>query len=76
MLLLLGLGIRLLDLTDPPLDIHPTRQLHSALMARGMYYRVSTERIRGLEGYNSYTTVETGGSDRTSGHGNPDSLSI
>lgn len=44
-LLLMGMGIRLLDLTDPPLDIHPTRQLHSALMARGMYYQVSTERI-------------------------------
>ena len=39
LLLLLGLGIRLLDLTDPPLDIIPTRQLHSALMARGMYYQ-------------------------------------
>ncbi len=38
-LLLLGLGIRLLDLTDPPLDVSPTRQLHSALMARGMYYQ-------------------------------------
>ncbi len=38
MLLIAGMGVRLLDLTDPPLDIHPTRQLHSALMARGMYY--------------------------------------
>lgn len=37
-MLVAGLWIRLLDLTDPPLDIHPTRQLHSALMARGMYY--------------------------------------
>jgi hypothetical protein len=26
-LLLIGLGIRLYDLTDPPLDFHPTRQL-------------------------------------------------
>ncbi len=33
-----GIGVRLLDLTDPPLDIHPTRQLHSAIMARGYYY--------------------------------------
>lgn len=33
-----GLGIRLYDLADPPLDFHPTRQLHSALIARGMYY--------------------------------------
>ena len=33
-----GIGIRLYDLKDPPLDFHPTRQLHSALIARGMYY--------------------------------------
>jgi len=35
----LGLGIRLYDLKDPPLDFHPTRQLRSAIIARGMYYR-------------------------------------
>ena len=35
----LGLVIRLYDLTDLPLDFHGTRQLHSALMARGMYYQ-------------------------------------
>jgi hypothetical protein len=33
-----GLAIRLYDLKDAPLDFHPTRQLHSALIARGMYY--------------------------------------
>lgn len=33
-----GLALRLYDLNDPPLDFHPTRQLHSALIARGMYY--------------------------------------
>lgn len=38
LLLLAGLGVRLIALTTPPLDIHPTRQLHSALMARGLYY--------------------------------------
>src|SRR3990172_1556642 len=38
LLLLLALGIRLFDLTDPPLDFHPTRQLRSAMIARGMYY--------------------------------------
>lgn len=42
-LLLIGLAIRWMDLTDPPLDIHPTRQLHSALMARGLYYATSPE---------------------------------
>jgi hypothetical protein len=35
---LAALGIRLYDLTDLPLDFHPTRQLFSALKARGMYY--------------------------------------
>jgi len=33
-----ALGIRLYDLTDLPLDFHPTRQLFSAFKARGMYY--------------------------------------
>jgi hypothetical protein len=31
-------AIRLYDLTDLPLDFHPTRQLFSAIKARGMYY--------------------------------------
>jgi 4-amino-4-deoxy-L-arabinose transferase-like glycosyltransferase len=35
---LLAIGIRFYDLTDLPLDIHATRQLFSALKARGMYY--------------------------------------
>ncbi len=38
-LLALGLGIRLYDLTDPPLDFHPTRQILSLQKARGMYYQ-------------------------------------
>ncbi len=33
-----GLAVRLYDLSDPPLDFHPTRQLHAALIARGMLY--------------------------------------
>jgi hypothetical protein len=43
LLLGLGLGIRLYDLTDLPLDFHPTRQLLSALKARGMYYQTLTD---------------------------------
>jgi len=39
----LGLAIRLYDLTDLPLDFHPTRQLFSALKARGMYYQGLTD---------------------------------
>ena len=35
----LGFGIRLYDLTDPPLDFHATRQLRSLLMARGLYHK-------------------------------------
>lgn len=33
-----GLAVRLYDLGAPPVDFHPTRQIHSALIARGMYY--------------------------------------
>ena len=36
----LGLAIRLYDLTDPPLDFNPTRQLRGAIMARGYYYEM------------------------------------
>jgi 4-amino-4-deoxy-L-arabinose transferase-like glycosyltransferase len=38
LIFLVGLGVRLYDLDDPPLDFHPTRQMHSALIARGMYF--------------------------------------
>lgn len=38
LILLVGLVIRFYDLTDAPLDFHPTRQLYSALKARGMFY--------------------------------------
>ncbi len=41
LLLALGLGIRLFDLTDPPLDFHSTRQMLSLNKARGMYYETS-----------------------------------
>jgi hypothetical protein len=34
----IALAIRAYDLTDLPLDFHPTRQLFSAAKARGMYY--------------------------------------
>lgn len=32
-----GIGLRMIDLSNPPLDFHPARQLHSALIARGFY---------------------------------------
>lgn len=39
-LLLLGFALRMLDLTDPPLDFHPTRQLHGAIVARSIYFEM------------------------------------
>src|SRR5574339_606819 len=45
-----ALAIRLYDLSDLPLDFHPTRQLLSAIKARAFYYEtqpngISTERL-------------------------------
>jgi 4-amino-4-deoxy-L-arabinose transferase-like glycosyltransferase len=37
-LLVLGGLLRLLDITDPPLDFHPSRQLRNSLVAREIYY--------------------------------------
>lgn len=47
-LMLLGLGVRLLDLTDLPLDFAATRQLHSFILARGYYYRMDTPATEAL----------------------------
>ena len=41
----LALAIRLYDLTDLPLDFHPTRQLLSAIKARGLYYETQPDGI-------------------------------
>lgn len=40
LILMLGLGLRLFDLTDQPIDFHATRQLRGAIIARGMYYEM------------------------------------
>jgi hypothetical protein len=40
-LFLLGALIRLIDLTDPPLDFNPTRQLRNAIVTRSIYYQLS-----------------------------------
>jgi hypothetical protein len=37
-LVVLGFGLRLVDLTDPPVDFHPTRQFRGAVIARSIYY--------------------------------------
>lgn len=52
-ILLLALGglLRLLDLTDPPLDFQPSRQLRNSLIAREIYYNAlpsGTDEQRGL----------------------------
>jgi dolichyl-phosphate-mannose-protein mannosyltransferase len=41
----LALAIRLYDLTDLPLDFHPTRQLLSVIKARGLYYQTQPDGI-------------------------------
>jgi 4-amino-4-deoxy-L-arabinose transferase-like glycosyltransferase len=50
----LGLTIRLYDLTDLPLDFHSTRQMHSALMARGMFY----ENLTGIPDWQRQMAVQ------------------
>ncbi len=42
-ILVCGFVTRLYDLTDPPLDYSPTRQLRSAMIARGIYYSTLPE---------------------------------
>lgn len=46
-------AIRLYDLTDPPLDFHPTRQLLSAIKARAYYFQTQPDGV-------STETLETG----------------
>ncbi|HWQ84417.1 MAG TPA: glycosyltransferase family 39 protein [Anaerolineales bacterium] len=40
LLMALGIGLRLYDMSDPPLDFHATRQLRGAIIARSMYYQM------------------------------------
>jgi 4-amino-4-deoxy-L-arabinose transferase-like glycosyltransferase len=61
----LGLGIRLYDLTNLPLDFHPTRQLLSALKARGMYYQTAPgvpewQRQMALQQWKTLADIEPG----------------
>ena len=43
LLLILGGVLRLIDLNDPPLDFHASRQLRNFLVARDIYYRLSPD---------------------------------
>ena len=42
-LFLIGFAMRLYWLNTPPLDFHPTRQYHSALIARSYYYELQKD---------------------------------
>jgi 4-amino-4-deoxy-L-arabinose transferase-like glycosyltransferase len=62
-LLGLGLGLRLVNLKNPPLDFHPTRQLHSAIISRGMFFQMSARadpalRAKAIELWNSQPVYE------------------
>ena len=43
LLFVLGFVLRLIDLNDPPLDFHPSRQLRNSIVARDIYYRLSPD---------------------------------
>ena len=63
LLLIAGLSLRLYDLTDLPLDFHPTRQLFSLIKARGMYYATLSDipeeqRQFAIDQWHSKTTFE------------------
>ncbi len=47
-ILLLGVGARLVDLSDPPLDFAATRQLRSLIIARGYYDAMDTPSTRAM----------------------------
>jgi len=66
-LLLLGFAVRFIDFTDLPLDFAATRQLHSLIMARGIYYEMESpdtlsmpqdKRIYGINTGNAETRIE------------------
>lgn len=42
-LLVFGAVLRFYDLTDPPLDYHPSRQLRGAIIARSIYYQLDPD---------------------------------
>jgi len=58
-----ALAIRAYDITDLPLDFHPTRQLFSAAKARGMYYETlpnvpEWERDFAIQQWKTKVTIE------------------
>ena len=49
LVILAGLSIRFFDLTNPPLDFNPVRQIHSAIIARGFYVFLPNSSLTGFE---------------------------
>jgi hypothetical protein len=63
LLFIAGFSLRLYDLTDLPLDFHPTRQLLSLIKARGIYYATLSnipeeQRHIAIDQWHSKTTFE------------------
>lgn len=54
-----ALAVRLVDFDDPPLDFHPARQLHSALMARA-FYQQSGGTLDGFSDVYSHESLSRG----------------
>lgn len=48
LILIWGFGLRMVDLTDPPLGFHPTRQLRGALITRGIYLSLDSSQDEAL----------------------------
>lgn len=63
--LLGGLAVRLIDLTDLPLELGATRELHSFIMARGLYYSMNAPEILALPENTREFGITTGGSEPT-----------
>lgn len=61
--LLAGLSIRLIDLDDLPLDFATTRQLHSFIMTRGLYYEMDTPATRAIPTEIRQFAITTGRSE-------------
>ena len=59
LIFLAALAIRLYDLDDPPLDFHPARQIHSALIARGFFAHLE----RGLPDFERDRAMALGNSE-------------
>lgn len=61
--LLAGIGVRLIDFQDLPLDFAVTRQLHSYIMTRGIYYQMDTPATNAIPGETRRFAIETGQSE-------------